>query len=1569
MTGTRDVVFLALVVISLYRVDGANTRGRLSVEGSSTDPLPTRLSVALEMGDGTLDLILDSTMDINFPLYRLQTDNRGRFHIKTAISQTTFKVYQDIKKDAAFIFVTETDDEGSTTQSLEGMVHREGRMLHVKGDVTRDGAQGRAFPGHQDLDFEVQDMELNATEFWNDYNLPVSDLEAGVFLAAYDSTAKEKESTKYHHQKRNLNQDVFVDIVAFADYGVYSAWFKRSNKTTAEGKRKDALEKIKQYYALVFNEMDLMYKSLTSLPFTVHIRLVGIIIADTDSASPWTEALRIAVDGKRVDEVDGYQALPNISSWLRTSDIVPHNDHFMFFTGYDLTKPVGNSTSGTLAGRAYVGTTCRNDGSQTSIVEDLGNFGCTFVGAHELGHSLSAQHDGDNNHCMGADGYIMSPIGSNKLNAWVFSNCSADYFQQFVTERREQIEGEMCLLNPITPSEIPDVTSQMPGQIYEADEQCRRIYGPDSSVAPCQSLMDGLKDVCTKMFCFIGDRKCKRQKAARGTTCGVDKWCISGECVLKNQSINECASNPCLNSGTCIDEIVYFSCTCPEGYTGTRCETNINDCASNPCLNSGTCRDGIGNYSCTCPSGYTGNRCQINVNDCASNPCLNNGTCRNGIGNYSCTCPSGYTGNRCQIDINDCASNPCFNSGTCRDGIGNYSCTCPSGYTGNRCQTDIDECATNPCLNGGLCRDGTGNYSCICGLGYTGNRCQILTNNCASNPCLNSGTCRNGIGNYSCTCPSGYTGNRCQTVTNNCASNPCLNSGTCRNGIGNYSCTCPSGYTGNRCQTDIDECATNPCLNGGLCRDGTGNYSCICGLGYTGNRCQILTNNCASNPCLNSGTCRNGIGNYSCTCPSGYTGNRCQTVTNNCASNPCLNRATCWNGIGNYSCSCPSGYTGNRCQIVTNNCASNPCLNSGTCRNGIGNYSCTCPSGYTGNRCQTVTNNCASNPCLNSGTCRNGIGNYSCTCPSGYTGNRCQIDIDECATNPCLNGGLCRDGTGNYSCICGLGYTGNLCQILTNNCASNPCLNSGTCRNGIGNYSCSCPSGYTGNRCQTDTNECSSNPCLNGGSCSDRTGSYVCTCRDGYTGSRCQIDINECARKPCKNGGTCHNLRGRYTCSCRRGFSGRNCLTNINECARKPCKNGGTCHNLRGRYTCSCRRGFSGRNCLTAVNECASNPCLNGGTCLDAHDLFTCTCPSQFVGPRCESRVSTPTTKGSIRLVNGSHPREGRVEIFLHGRWGTVCDDSWSARDVRVACRQLGYSGSLIRVYTRGHFGVGQESTVLLDDVHCLGHEARLLDCPAKTTGISCGQGEIAGLSCDVGRPGVSTPTINGSIRLVNGSHPREGRVEIFLHGRWGTVCDDSWSARDVRVACRQLGYSGSLIRVYTRGHFGVGQESTVLLDDVHCLGHEARLLDCPAKTTGISCGQGEIAGLSCDVGRPGVSTPTINGSIRLVNGSHPREGRVEIFLHGRWGTVCDDSWSARDVRVACRQLGYSGSLIRVYTRGHFGVGQESTVLLDDVHCLGHEARLLDCPAKTTGISCGQGEIAGLSCNVGRPAE
>ena len=47
-----------------------------------------------------------------------------------------------------------------------------------------------------------------------------------------------------------------------------------------------------------------------------------------------------------------------------------------------------------------------------------------------------------------------------------------------------------------------------------------------------------------------------------------------------------------------------------------------------------------------------------------------------------------------------------------------------------------------------------------------------------------------------------------------------------------------------------------------------------------------------------------------------------------------------------------------------------------------------------------------------------------------------------------------------------------------------------------------------------------------------------------------------------------------------------------------------------------------------------------------------------------------------MRLIGGSNPLEGRVEVCYYNQWGTVCDGMWGTEEAMVVCRQLGYTGT-----------------------------------------------------------------------------------------------------------------------------------------------------------------------------------------------------------------------------------------------------------------------------------------------------
>lgn len=45
----------------------------------------------------------------------------------------------------------------------------------------------------------------------------------------------------------------------------------------------------------------------------------------------------------------------------------------------------------------------------------------------------------------------------------------------------------------------------------------------------------------------------------------------------------------------------------------------------------------------------------------------------------------------------------------------------------------------------------------------------------------------------------------------------------------------------------------------------------------------------------------------------------------------------------------------------------------------------------------------------------------------------------------------------------------------------------------------------------------------------------------------------------------------------------------------------------------------------------------------------------------------------SVRLIGGSHFREGIVEIAYNGRWGMICNNGFSNTDARSICQGLDF--------------------------------------------------------------------------------------------------------------------------------------------------------------------------------------------------------------------------------------------------------------------------------------------------------
>ncbi|KAG5311324.1 SVEP1 protein, partial [Acromyrmex insinuator] len=241
-------------------------------------------------------------------------------------------------------------------------------------------------------------------------------------------------------------------------------------------------------------------------------------------------------------------------------------------------------------------------------------------------------------------------------------------------------------------------------------------------------------------------------------------------------------------------------------------DEEIDDCRTDPCLNGGRCLRDESGYVCECREYYVGSKCEEFKDPCDSSPCLNEGMCTtwqylNNSVIYECVCKSSYTGDNCEIYVDECYTNPCQNGGRCISTENDFICDCRDGFEGQFCEVSMDHCDHMPCEEGSMCRTVNGTWQCLCKPGFLGRHCNLLP--CDWLPCHSNAICVNvkeenaTRKSYRCECPEGYTGEDCATKINHCEYLPCLNNGHCINFVHDYLCECPIPFTGRDCEIEL----------------------------------------------------------------------------------------------------------------------------------------------------------------------------------------------------------------------------------------------------------------------------------------------------------------------------------------------------------------------------------------------------------------------------------------------------------------------------------------------------------------------------------------------------------------------------------------------------------------------------------------------------------------------------------------------------------------------------------------------------------------------------------------------
>ncbi|KAF5918590.1 hypothetical protein HPG69_005025, partial [Diceros bicornis minor] len=196
------------------------------------------------------------------------------------------------------------------------------------------------------------------------------------------------------------------------------------------------------------------------------------------------------------------------------------HDHAILLTGFDICS-WKNEPCDTL-GFAPISGMCSKYRSCT-INEDTG-LGLAFTIAHESGHNFGMIHDGEGNPCRKAEGNIMSPTltGNNGVFSW--SSCSRQYLKKFLSTPQAG-----CLVDEPKQTGQYKYPDKLPGQIYDADTQCKWQFGAKAKLCS----LGFAKDICKSLWCHRVGHRCetKFMPAAEGTVCGLSMWCRQGQCV------------------------------------------------------------------------------------------------------------------------------------------------------------------------------------------------------------------------------------------------------------------------------------------------------------------------------------------------------------------------------------------------------------------------------------------------------------------------------------------------------------------------------------------------------------------------------------------------------------------------------------------------------------------------------------------------------------------------------------------------------------------------------------------------------------------------------------------------------------------------------------------------------------------------------------------------------------------------------------------------------------------------------------------------------------------------------
>jgi len=124
-----------------------------------------------------------------------------------------------------------------------------------------------------------------------------------------------------------------------------------------------------------------------------------------------------------------------------------------------------------------------------------------------------------------------------------------------------------------------------------------------------------------------------------------------------------------------------------------------------------------------------------------------------------------------------------------------------------------------------------------------------------------------------------------------------------------------------------------------------------------------------------------------------------------------------------------------------------------------------------------------------------------------------------------------------------------------------------------------------------------------------------------------------------------------------------------------------------------------------------------------------------------------------VRLIGeDGYPNrnKGRVEVFMHGEWGTVCDDYANNTIAEIICGNRNLycndwdaTPRTLSPGSGGDYTENQPAHIWMDDVECYGYEESIFDCQRKQGMHNCQHSEDLVIDCCYSPESDNTTNIN----------------------------------------------------------------------------------------------------------------------------------------------------------------------------------------------------------------------------------